>query len=67
MKTKLFPTRPAKIAYTLPEAVQMTGISRTFFYKLFQEGKIRPRKSGRRTLILTEDLDRFISGLPEAY
>ncbi|SFU20998.1 helix-turn-helix domain-containing protein [Mesorhizobium sp. YR577] len=55
-----------KISVTIPEAVQMTGIGRSSLYTLFREGKIRPRKSGKRTLLLVEDLKRYVENLPAA-
>lgn len=55
-----------KIAVTIPEAVSMSGIGRTALYKIFNEGGLKPRKAGRRTLILVEDLERYLKSLPEA-
>ncbi|WP_162931694.1 helix-turn-helix domain-containing protein [Mesorhizobium sp. DCY119] len=55
-----------KISVTIPEAVQMTGIGRSSLYTLFREGKIQPRKSGKRTLLLVEDLKRYVENLPAA-
>lgn len=53
-----------KLAVSIPEAVQMVGIGRTSLYALFREGKLTPRKSGKRTLILVEELESFIKSLP---
>lgn len=53
-----------KLSVTIPEAVAMTGIGRSSLYRLFSERKIVPRKSGKRTLILVEDLERFVKSLP---
>jgi hypothetical protein len=47
-----------KIAVTLPEATELSGIGRSSLYKLFNEGKLKPRKSGKRTLILVSELER---------
>jgi excisionase family DNA binding protein len=55
-----------KLSVTVPEAVQLTGIGRSSLYKLFSEGKITPRKSGKRTLVLVEDLKRYVENLPAA-
>lgn len=55
-----------KIAVTIPDAVAMTGISRSSIYKLFAEGKLSRRKNGKRSLILVEDLERVVKSLPEA-
>ena len=55
-----------KLSVTIPEAVAMTGISRTSIYKLFAEGKLPRKKNGKRSLILVEDLERVVKSLPEA-
>lgn len=54
----------SKISVSIPEAIEMTGIGRSSLYKLFSEGKIKPRKSGKRTLVLVEDLKRYVESLP---
>ena len=56
----------SKLSVTIPEAVEMTGISRTSIYKMFSEKRLTPRKNGKRTLILVEDLERVVKSLPEA-
>jgi predicted DNA-binding transcriptional regulator AlpA len=48
-----------KIAVTLPEATELSGIGRSSLYKLFNEGKLKPRKSGKRTLILVSELEEL--------
>ena len=53
-----------KIAYTIPEAVEATGISRTMIYKAMEEGRLTAKKNGKRTLILREELERFMRALP---
>ena len=53
-----------KIAVTIPEATDRTGIGRTSLYKLFNLGKLTPRKLGKRTLILVEELDELVKSLP---
>jgi predicted DNA-binding transcriptional regulator AlpA len=55
-----------KLAVTIPEAVQMTGIGRTSLYLLIKEKKLTRRKLGKRTLLLVEDLERVVKSLPEA-
>lgn len=49
-----------ELAYRLPEAAQIAGLSRSTLYKLIKEGKLRASKSGRRTLILKTELERFL-------
>jgi len=44
------------IAVTIPEAVKVTGMSRTSIYEA--------RKAGRRTLISFADLEAYLASLP---
>lgn len=53
-----------KIAVGIPEAVEMIGIGRTSIYELFREKKLTPRKHGKRTLILVDELKRYAESLP---
>jgi hypothetical protein len=52
------------IAVTIPEAVKLSGLSRTHFYEAFKCGQISARKAGRRTIILLDDLEDYLVGLP---
>ena len=56
-----------KLALTLAEATELSGIGRSSLYKLFAEKKLTPRKAGRRTLVLVEDLKHHLDNLPPAY
>lgn len=53
-----------KLAVSIPEAVEMTGIGRSSLYLLFRKGRIIPRKSGKRTLIMVEDIKAYLASLP---
>jgi hypothetical protein len=55
-----------KLAVTIPEAVALSGIGRSTLYKLFADGALVPRKSGKRTLILVSDLEKLVLALPVA-
>jgi Helix-turn-helix domain len=55
-----------KIAVTIPEAVAISGIGRTSLYAVFKAGGIKPRKAGKRTLVLVADLESYIQSLPVA-
>ncbi|HEV2898014.1 MAG TPA: helix-turn-helix domain-containing protein [Pseudaminobacter sp.] len=55
-----------KIAVTIPEAVEITGIGRSSLYALFKAGSLTRRKSGKRSLILVEELERYMKSLPVA-
>jgi excisionase family DNA binding protein len=39
------------------------GIGRTSIYSLIKSGQLRAVKIGRRTIVLSEDLDRYLAGL----
>ncbi|MBZ9954303.1 MULTISPECIES: helix-turn-helix domain-containing protein [unclassified Mesorhizobium] len=49
-----------RLAYTLREASETTGLSRAKLYGLFKEGKLRRSKAGGRTLILATELERYL-------
>lgn len=53
------------IAVTIPEATRLSGLGRSTLYKLFNEGKLTPKKSGKRTLVLVEELESYVKGLPD--
>jgi excisionase family DNA binding protein len=52
------------IAVSIAQAVGLTGVGRSTLYKAIQRGELRIRKAGRRTLLLTDDLRRWIQQLP---
>jgi len=53
-----------KLAFTIPEAVSVSGRSRTALYAAFKTGELIARKQGARTIILADDLRRWLEGLP---
>lgn len=52
------------LAYSVAEAVRLSGICRTVVYEEIKAGRLRARKLGRRTLILSEDMQRWLANLP---
>ncbi len=52
------------ITVTVPDAVRVTGISRTCLYEALKRGELTARKAGRRTLISFSDLEAYLSRLP---
>ncbi len=52
------------ISITIEDATNYCGIGRTKIYELVKSGKFTARKMGRRTLLLTEELDAYIRSLP---
>jgi excisionase family DNA binding protein len=53
-----------KLAYTITEAVQLSGIGRTKLYEALTSGKLKAVKAGRRTLIFPDDLRQWLASLP---
>jgi excisionase family DNA binding protein len=52
------------IAVTIPEAVKLSGISRTALYEALKKQRITARKAGRRTLIQYAELEAYLASLP---
>ena len=52
------------VAYSVADVLKVVGISRTKFYELAGNGEIKVRKLGSRSIVLREDLDEFLRGLP---
>ena len=48
------------ISVKIPEAVRLTGISRSRIYELLRSGDIEYAKVGSSTLIVVDSLRRFI-------
>ncbi len=56
----------ARLAFSIPEACKVAATGRTALYGAIKAGHLRAVKNGRRTLILADDLRRWLSALPEA-
>ena len=50
---------------TLVEASIISGIGRTKLYEAIADGKLTARKNGSRTIVLRDELMRFLASLPE--
>ena len=50
------------ISVKIPEAVRLTGLSRSRIYELMRSGDIAFAKVGSSTLILVDSLRQFIEG-----
>ncbi len=56
----------SKKAFTIPEACTLAGVGRSRLYLEIKEGRLTARKVGRRTIIRSEDLDRWLDQAPVA-
>ena len=53
-----------KLAYTLNEWCETSGVGRSATYEAIKAGQLRAVKRGRRTLILHEDGQTYLRSLP---
>ena len=53
-----------KLAYTISEACEATGLSRDTLYRRHRDGQITMRKVVGRTLILAADLQALLEAAP---
>ena len=55
---------PEPIALTDSEAIAASRLSRSELYRAFQRGDLSAKKHGRRTLIMRDELTRYLTNLP---
>jgi hypothetical protein len=55
-----------KRALSIEETLEIVPFGRTLIYEALKNKRLVARKLGRRTLILVEDLERFLNDLPVA-
>ena len=60
----LAPQHLTPLAYTIPEACKIAKVGRSTLYVAVQTGALRARKLGKKTLILPQDLQRWLEDLP---
>ena len=54
-----------KLAYSIAEVVNLTGVGRSLIYEEIAAGRLRVKKVGRRPLIFDGDLKAWLEALPE--
>lgn len=54
------------LAATIPNACQISGLSRSEIYRRLAAGDIRAVKNGKRTLILVSSVREYLAALPPA-
>ena len=55
-----------KLAYTVPELQQATGLGRARIYQEIKLGRLRLTKVGRRSIIRTDDARMWLANLDKA-
>ena len=67
--TKLSPSStpplPERLAYSIPESAKAANSSRSSIYLAIARGELIARKHGKRTIILPDELRRYLQGLPQ--
>jgi excisionase family DNA binding protein len=53
-----------KMAFSVEEAARCADSCRDKIYNAINAGKLRARKDGRRTVILSADLEAYLNNLP---
>ena len=56
-----------KLALSIAEAVERSGLGRTSIYGAIGRGELPARKRGRRTVVLARDLERYLESLPKVH
>jgi excisionase family DNA binding protein len=56
----------SQLAYSPVKAAKVLGIGRSTIFNLLARGEITASKLGTRTLISTEELQRYLASLPKA-
>lgn len=54
------------LAVSITEAARMIGIGRTSLYAAIAAGRLKTRKSGRRTIVEVQVIREFVQTLPES-
>jgi excisionase family DNA binding protein len=53
-------------ALSIAEVCNATNLGRTKVYEAIASGRLKAKKFGKRTVILTDDLRAFLAALPSA-
>jgi len=62
---KVNSTEPTPANVSPKQAAQLMGIGRTMLYVEIKSGRLVARKCGRRTIIAVDDINAWLSQLPQ--
>jgi hypothetical protein len=52
-----------KLAYSINETLAVVPFSRAYIYQQIAAGRLKVRKSGRRTIVMADDLRQWLDSL----
>jgi excisionase family DNA binding protein len=58
-------TKMTPLVYSIPEVCKNANSGRTTVYKAINDGHLVAHKRGSRTIIFSQDLERWLNSLPE--
>ena len=56
---------PHRVLYDVRDTMRLLNLGRSTLYSLIKDGKIKPLKVGRKTLIEGAEIERFVHALRE--
>jgi hypothetical protein len=59
------PEQFRKLAYSIAELCEMSGVGRTFLYEEVKAGHLVLTKAGRRSIVLHDDAVAWLTKLPK--
>lgn len=54
-----------KIAYSVAQAVEATGLGRRAFYEEIRSGRLVAKKVGRRTIVSAKAIEAWLERMPD--
>ena len=57
-------SEPEPLAYSVKDAMRLISTSRKGFYAAVNSGRLKARKSGKRTIVMASDLQAYLAALP---
>jgi excisionase family DNA binding protein len=59
------PGREGRFAYSINEVCAATNLGRDAIYRAISGGQLVARKLGKRTIVTSHELERFLHSLPQ--
>jgi excisionase family DNA binding protein len=53
-----------RLVHSIADVTKIVGLGRTFIYQQIDEGRLRVRKAGRRTVVFDADLKAWLAAMP---